>query len=206
MEENSESGFCPWQQTCGVSANSIQFPYIHWAPSSIFTFDTKSAEVTQTSHGEGSILEDSPHFQVLITSLAVTYTHDQLTVNSDIVWPNSHAEWVIRITHRNGDPWLMVPSHINSPLNKIKLQDSKREEKQKAEREKEILSVHAISGHSSLKPLMLSPLWKSLNAVFEGFNWQVEVVSLTASLAILGGTQYPFSLPQRDWGRKILTF
>lgn len=64
----------------------------------------------------------------------------------------------------------MVPSYIKSALNKIKLQDSKRDEKHKAKRKKEILSVHAISRHSSLKPLMLLPLLKSLNAVFKGFN------------------------------------
>ena len=59
--------------------------YTHWASSSLFTFDTKSAEVIQTPRDEGSILEDSSHFQVLIMSLGVTYTCGQLTVNSDIV-------------------------------------------------------------------------------------------------------------------------
>ena len=206
MEENSESGFCPWQKTCGVSANRTQFPHTHWASSSLFTFDTKSAEVTQTPHGEGSIPEDSPHFQVLITSLGVIYTCGQLTVNSDIAWPNSHAEQVIRIAHRNGDPLLMVPSYIKSTLNKIKLQDSKREEKHKAKRKKEILSVHAISRHSSLKPLMLLPLLKSLNAVFKGFNWQFEVVSLTESLAISRWNSVSILSPPEDWGLKILTF
>ena len=155
----------------------------------------------QTPRDEGSILEDSSHFQVLIMSLGVTYTCGQLTVNSDIVWPNPHAEQVIRITHRNGDPLLQVPSYIKSVLNKIKLQDSKREEKQKAERKKEILSIHAISGHSSLKPLMFSPLWKALNAVFKGFNWQFDWIfghSWWNSVSILSSPE--------DWGLKILTF
>ena len=69
MEENSESGFCPWQQTCGVSANSNLFPHTHWASSSQFTSETKSSEVTHIPHGEGSILEVGPHFKCLSQAL-----------------------------------------------------------------------------------------------------------------------------------------
>ena len=106
MEENSESGFCPWQQTRRVSANRNLFPHTHWACRSQFTFDTKSAEVTQTPVVMAPSLR-SAHISSVYHNLGVTYMCDQLTVNSDILWLNSHVEQVIRIAHRNWDPLLI---------------------------------------------------------------------------------------------------
>ena len=108
---------CPWQQTRRISANSNLFPHTHWACRSQFTFDTKSAEVTQTPVVMAPSLR-SAHISSVYHNLGVTYMCDQLTVNSDILWLNSHVEQVIRIAHRNWDPLLI--SSVQS-LSRVRL-------------------------------------------------------------------------------------
>ena len=71
MVEKSESAFCPWHQTYG-SLPVAPVPHTHWASKSQLTSDTKSTEAAQTSQDEGSIPEDGPPSQVLITSSTVT--------------------------------------------------------------------------------------------------------------------------------------